>query len=235
MPGDASRRSRSASWARSIPRIPLLALTATVLAAASACAAADDGRLLRPPSADQTTTTVATSLPPTTAGVDAGSATDGTPAPPLSEPMILSSPVIAEGSEVPVDHTCRGADTSPPLSWTAPPPGTVELAVVVRDADADGFVHWVIAGIGPDSGGVAEATPPAGSVEATNDFGRPGWAGPCPTDGTHHYDIRVYALSHPVGIAPEQPGAEAAAAIEMAPALTSAVLSAWASPDPAGG
>ena len=236
MPGDASRRSRPASRPRRSTRIGLLALTATVLAAGSACAATDDGRVLRPPAAHQTTTTVATTLPPTTAGVDAGSASgDGGSTAPLPDPMILTSPVIAEAGELPVDNTCRGADRSPPLSWTRPPVGTVELAVVVRDVDAEGFVHWVIAGIDPATGGVAEATPPAGSVEATNDFGRPGWTGPCPTDDTHHYDIRVYALAHPSGITPGQPGAEAAAAIEMAPALMSAVLSAWAAPGPTGG
>ena len=217
-------------------RIALLALSAMVLAAGPACAAADDGRVLRAPSADQTTTTVATSLPPTTAGVDAGSASgEGGSTASLPDPMILTSPVIVEAGEVPVHHTCRGADRSPPLSWTMPPAGTVELAVVVRDVDAEGFVHWVIAGIDPDTGGVAEATPPAGSVEASNDFGRPGWAGPCPTDDTHHYDIRVYALAHPSGIAPGQPGAEAAAAIQSAPALMSAVLSARAAPGPVAG
>jgi Raf kinase inhibitor-like YbhB/YbcL family protein len=201
---------------------------------AAACGAADDGRALRPPSAEQTTTTVATSLPAAT-GVDAGSATGdgGASTAPQPEPMVLTSPVIPEGGEVPVDYTCRGADRSPPLSWTAPPAGTVELALVVRDIDAEGFVQWVLAGIDPGTGGVAEATPPAGAVEATNDFGRPGWAGPCPTDDTHHYDIRVYALSQPSGVTAGQPGAEAAAAVEAAPAVMSAVMTAWADPGPA--
>lgn len=237
MPGDASRRSRPASRARRSKHSALVALAATALAVGAACTAADDGRVLRPPSADQTTTTVATSLPPTTAGVDAGSAPGEDPgaSTSLAEPMILTSPVIAEDGEVPVHNTCRGADRSPPLSWTPPPPGTVELAVVVRDVDLDGFVQWVIAGIDPATGGIAEATPPTGSVEATNDFGRTGWNGPCPTDDTHHYDISVYALSQPSGITSGQPGAEAATAIETAPALMSAVLSAWSNPEPTTG
>jgi Raf kinase inhibitor-like YbhB/YbcL family protein len=231
MPGDASRRARSASRARRTTTLALVALTVTVVSLGAACVTGDDGRALRPPSADQTTTTVATSLPATTAGVDVGSASaDAVSSAPLPEPMVLTSPVLVEDGEFPVDYTCRGDDRSPPLSWTAPPPGTVELAVVVRDVDLDGFVQWVIAGIDPGTGGVAEATPPAGAVEATNDFGRPGWAGPCPTDDTHHYDIRVYALSQPSGVTAGQPGAEAAAAIESAPAVMSAVLSAWAAP-----
>jgi Raf kinase inhibitor-like YbhB/YbcL family protein len=219
-------------------RPALIVLAATVLAAGAACASSDDGRALRPPSADQTTTTVATSLPPTTAGVDAGSASGEDPAttPPsdpflAGEPMVLTSPVIIQNGEMPVDNTCRGADRSPPLSWTMPPVGTVELAVVVRDMDADGFVHWVIAGIGPSTGGIAEGTPPAGSIEATNDFGRPGWTGPCPTGETHHYDIRVYALARPSGVTAGQPGADAVAALESDPSFTTAALSASAAPD----
>jgi Raf kinase inhibitor-like YbhB/YbcL family protein len=222
--------------------LALVALTATVMATGAACAT-DDGRALRPPSADQTTTTVATTLPPTTAGVDAGSASGedagATTAPTdpfvASEPIVLTSPVLVEGGEVPVDNTCRGADRSPPLSWTTPPAGTVELAVVVRDTDADGFVHWVIAGIDPGTGGIAEGTPPPGTIEATNDFGRPGWAGPCPTDDRHDYDIRVYALARPSGVTAGQPGAEAVAAIESDPSFTTAALSAWADPGSTGG
>ena len=196
----------------------------------TACGGTDDGRALRAPGPDQTTTTVATTPSTTGAGADAGSsAGDEGGATPTTEPLRLSSSAIAEGGEFPVDHTCRGRDVSPPLLWTSVPPGTVELAVVVRDVDAEGFVHWVIAGLPPTTGGLAEATPPDEAVEAANDFGRPGWAGPCPPAGTHHYEIRVYALSQPSGVAAGQPGAEAAGLVEAAPALTSAVLSGSAS------
>jgi Raf kinase inhibitor-like YbhB/YbcL family protein len=202
-------------------------LAVAVSPLAAACGASTDGRALRPPSPSQTTTTTVATTVPTTAGVDAGSG-DGVSTTPPPEPMVLTSPVIPQDGEIPVDHTCRGADRSPPLSWTPAPVDTVELAVVVRDVDLDGFVQWVIAGIDPLAGGLAEDTPPEGAVEATNDFGRPGWAGPCPTDGPHHYDIRVYALSQPSGVTAGQPGAEAAAAVEATPAAMSAVLSAWA-------
>jgi hypothetical protein len=179
----------------------------------TACSSSDEGRALRPPDPDQTTTTAPTSLPATTVA-----------------PLRLSSGTMAEGGEVPVDHTCRGRDVSPPLQWTGVPSGTVELAVVVRDVDAGGFVHWVIAGLASDVGGVAEGTPPAGAVEATNDFARPGWAGPCPVTGVHNYEIRLYALSQPSGVTAGQPGAAAAAQVEATPALMSAVLSARATP-----
>ena len=202
----------------------LLALIAGALPLLAACG--DDGRALRAPSPDQTTTTVAASQ--STGGVDAGSASaseGATTVPPLQ----LSSSAIAEAGEIPADNTCRGRDVSPPLLWTAAPEGTAELAIVVRDVDAEGFVHWVIAGLPPDVAGLAAATPPAAAAEATNDFGRPGWAGPCPPAGTHHYEFRVYALAQASGVTDGQAGAEAAAQVESTPALSSAVLSAWAS------
>jgi Raf kinase inhibitor-like YbhB/YbcL family protein len=229
MPGDATWRGRATGRPRRATAGALLAPVAALLLAVSACGATDDGQTLRTPSADQTTTTGAASAPGPDDGVDAGSAEgDGSGAEVTSEPLRLTSPSIAEGGEFPVDSTCWGTDTSPPLAWTGVPEGTVELAVVVRDVDADGFVHWVVAGIAPTTGGIAEATPPEGSVEATNDFGRAGWAGPCPSEGTHNYYFGLFALAEPSGVTPGQAGSEAATQIEQTPALMSAALSASA-------
>ena len=44
-----------------------------------------------------------------------------------------------DGAEIPVLNTCDGDDVSPALSWAGVPDGTVELALVVTDDDADGF------------------------------------------------------------------------------------------------
>lgn len=207
-----------------------LAVAVAVLLAVAACGDSADGRTLRTPRPDQTTTTVASRA--ATAGVDAGSASADDAAASTTttatEALALSSSAIPEGGEVPARYTCRADDVSPPLLWTGVPPGTVELALVVRDIDAGGFIHWVVAGLSPDLGGIAEDSPPAGAVEAANDFGRPGWAGPCPPAGTHAYEFRVYALAQPSGVVAGEPGADAAARVEASPALGSAVLSASA-------
>jgi Raf kinase inhibitor-like YbhB/YbcL family protein len=239
MPGDATWRSRRVRERRrrgARPWPPAARAPALVLGLALTLGAgcgSDDGRSLDRPSADQTTTTVATTVPASTAtaGVDAGSASGATATTtaPL-EPLRLTSPSIAEAGTIPADYTCWGRDRSPPLEWGPVPPGTVELAVVVRDIDAGGFVHWVIAGLDPTAGGVAEAAPPGGAVEALNDFGRPGWSGPCPPDGTHNYEFRVYALAAPSKVTEGMPGPDAAARVEGAAAHMSAVLSASASP-----
>ncbi|MGH9235400.1 MAG: YbhB/YbcL family Raf kinase inhibitor-like protein [Acidimicrobiales bacterium] len=239
MPGDARWRPRKVRHRRlgrgrgDGPRslaLPAAAAPALALALTVGCGT-DDGRTLDPPSADQTTTT--TTVPAstaTTAGVDAGSASGVTASSAPLEPLRLTSPTIAEAGDIPDDYTCWGRDRSPPLEWGPVPPGTVELALVVRDIDAGGFVHWVIAGLGPTAGGVAEAAPPGGAVEALNDFGRPGWSGPCPPEGTHNYEFRVYALAEPSGVTEGMPGPDAATRVEGTAARTSAVLSATASP-----
>ena len=66
------------------------------------------------------------------------------------------------GGTIDVRFTCDGEDVSPALSWTAPPAGTVELALVVTDDDAGGFVHWAVGGIPAAAGAVSEGGTIAG-------------------------------------------------------------------------
>jgi Raf kinase inhibitor-like YbhB/YbcL family protein len=218
MPGDAGVGARSATgrWGRSGAGTVAVALVLVV----TVTGCGDDGRALREPGADQTTT----SAPPggTTTTLAAGATTTTT------VPLQIASPAFGDGATIPAPYTCRGADVTPPLSWTGIPTDTVELAIVVRDVDAEGFVHWVVAGMAPTVGGIAEATPPPG-IEATNDFGRPGWAGPCPPSGTHNYEFTLFALAEPSGVAAGQPASEAANAVESRAVRASAVLSGSAS------
>jgi Raf kinase inhibitor-like YbhB/YbcL family protein len=199
--------------------VALVALCVGSLPLVAACGGGD-GRTLRAPEAGQTTTTtVATSLPADATGENDGGTS------PTTQPLRLSSPALADGAEIPVDHTCRGRDVSLPLQWTGIPEATIEIAVVMRDVDADGLVHWVVAGLPPSTGGLAEGTVPEGAVETDNDLGRPGWAGPCPASGTHNYEITLYALSQASGLTAGQPGAEAAEQLELAATLATAALS----------
>ena len=117
-----------------------------------------------------------------------------------------------------------GDETSPPLSFTGVPAETAELAVVVRDPDADGFVHWVVAGIPPEATGIDEGAPPADAVEADNGFDEPGWAGPCPPEGDHTYEFTVYALAEPSTLESGASAEDGARTIEDADALAVATL-----------
>lgn len=218
MPGDAGLGTRSATGRRWRHVAGLLALAAALLPSVTACG--DDGRALREPGPEQTTTTTVASAATSTLAPGATTTT--------TVPLQVSSPAFGDGAVIPSAYTCRGADVSPPLAWTGIPAGTVEVALVMQDFDADGFVHWVVAGIAPAAGGIAEGATPPG-VEATNDFGRPGWAGPCPPSGTHNYEFQLFALAEPSGVTAGQPATEAVAAIESRAIYSSAVLSGSAS------
>ena len=113
----------------------------------------------------------------------------------------VSSTSFTSGGEIPSQYTCEGADVSPQLGWQAAPAGTKSLAVVMHDPDAPAdFTHWVVWNIAPGArelavGASGRGGMPPGAREGSNDFGHPGYGGPCPPPGKpHRYNFRVYAL-----------------------------------------
>ncbi|MEY2430604.1 MAG: hypothetical protein QOC92_329 [Acidimicrobiaceae bacterium] len=177
---------------------------------------ASDGRTLRPPPPGAT----APSLVTTTA---AGQTT--VPAAPLT----LTSTAFQVGGAIPIEFTCDGANTSPPLAWGSVPEGTVELAITVTDTDAKGFVHWVLAGLDPTVQALASGAAPDGAVETTNDGGAAGWTGPCPPKGAgpHHYIVTLYALTAPTGVSAGMKGSEAITAISKVPGVTASLTGSY--------
>lgn len=110
----------------------------------------------------------------------------------------ISSSAFAEGGPIPTDYTCDGANTPIPLAWSGVPAGTAELALVMDDPDARGYVHWVVVGIPPGAAGLGgEAGLPEGARDGRR-TGGVGYTGPCPPSGTHHYVFTLYALSAPL-------------------------------------
>lgn len=106
--------------------------------------------------------------------------------------FVLTSPAFAPGEPMPARYTCDGRDASPPLRWTAPPRGTVSLALTVTDPDAVGgpFVHWRLTGIAPSTRALAAGSRAGGR----NSFGKTGYGGPCPPRGRAHryvFDLRA--------------------------------------------
>lgn len=120
-------------------------------------------------------------------------------------PFSLTSPAFEAGGQIPRRCTCEGDDRSPALAWTAPPPGTKSLVLIVEDPDAPDpaapqriFVHWVLYNLPPAAGSLPEAVSadalPAGTRQGRSDFGRTGYRGPCPPIGRHRYFFRLSAL-----------------------------------------
>jgi Raf kinase inhibitor-like YbhB/YbcL family protein len=131
------------------------------------------------------------------------------------ETFELTSTAFADEQRIPAQHTTDGADTPPPLAWSAPPPATRMLVVIVEDPDAARTqrVHWIAWGM-PATDGQLDATtgPPH---EGTNSFGTRGYRGPCPPhgDGPHRYVFRVYALDREVALFPDADVRELVSAI----------------------
>jgi Raf kinase inhibitor-like YbhB/YbcL family protein len=104
-----------------------------------------------------------------------------------------------EGGTIPALHTCDGADLSPALEWSGAPAETKSFALIVDDPDAPGGVwnHWLLFNIPPAVHAIAQGFKPGRLGEsANNDFGKPGYNGPCPPkgDGPHRYYFRLLAL-----------------------------------------
>lgn len=116
--------------------------------------------------------------------------------------ITLMSPAFGQGEMIPKRYTCDGDDWSPPLNWSGLPEGTKSLLIVCDDPDAPGgvFHHWAAFNIPVDWTGLKEGYGPEtlepGFRQAINDFGKPGYAGPCPPRGDepHAYHFRLSAL-----------------------------------------
>jgi Raf kinase inhibitor-like YbhB/YbcL family protein len=110
--------------------------------------------------------------------------------------LSLSSGDLADGQPIPVAHTCDGTDRSPAFNWDEPPEGTRSFAIVADDPDAPNglFRHWGMYDIPPQTRSLSSGQT-LGKV-AVNDFGKPGYGGPCPPKGhgPHHYHFKLFAL-----------------------------------------
>ena len=127
-------------------------------------------------------------------------------------PFTLDSPTLANDARVSMANVyaqCGGGNQSPALHWHDAPAGTKSYAVTMFDPGAN-FWHWIafdIAvgahGLNAGAGTPRSGNAPGDTVQLKNDFGQPGYAGPCPPPGKAHlYVITVYALDVPeLGIA----------------------------------
>lgn len=110
--------------------------------------------------------------------------------------LSLTSDAFQEGQAIPVQYSCDGADQPPALSWSDPPEGTKSFALIVDDPDAPRglFRHWGAWDIPASTRSIAAGQKIG--TEATNDFGKAGYGGPCPPKGhgVHHYHFKLYAL-----------------------------------------
>jgi len=124
----------------------------------------------------------------------------------------LTSADFAAGEPIPETFAfdgfgCTGDNVSPALAWRDIPEGTASFALMVHDPDAPtggaGFWHWIVLDIPADvrelrqgAGSTEPDAMPEGVTQVANDYGVPGWGGPCPpeADDPHRYNFTLYAL-----------------------------------------
>jgi Raf kinase inhibitor-like YbhB/YbcL family protein len=112
----------------------------------------------------------------------------------------LTSPAFTNDGAIPAKFTCDAGNTSPSpaLAWKEAPAGTKSFALILHDPDAPlagGFTHWVLFDIPASTTALPENFQP-GSVGVSGNMGmrRPGYMGPCPPTGVHHYHFTLMAL-----------------------------------------
>jgi Raf kinase inhibitor-like YbhB/YbcL family protein len=108
--------------------------------------------------------------------------------------LTVTSPDFAQNGPIPSKFTCEGDNSSPALHIGGLPANTKSLAIIMHDPDAPmqgGFTHWVTFNIDPVADIPAKFN---GGVQAMNGMSKPGYIGPCPPSGKHHYHFMVFAL-----------------------------------------
>lgn len=114
----------------------------------------------------------------------------------------LKAASLMPGSVLPDVYTCKGASESPGVAWEGVPSGTKSLVLILDDPDSpdEGFTHWLVFNIPPDSEGLPRAQPNTkvlsnGAQQGENSGGSRGYYPPCPPIGTiHRYIFRLYAV-----------------------------------------
>lgn len=136
---------------------------------------------------------------------------------PAAPPLTMSTTAFADGTDIPAKYTQAGNQTSPALTWTNVPAGTVSFVLHMHDLDfsrnhtTDDQLHWFVWNIPGTATGLPEGVPMgaqlqngAYQVSASGAVYRgPGAAA---TGPRHHYTFELFALDTKIDI---QPGADA--------------------------
>src|SRR5271166_1363680 len=114
--------------------------------------------------------------------------------------MSVNSPAFINGV-IPAKFTCYGARVSPSIFWSAPPPGTKSLALVVDDSATpiSPRVYWFVFDISPATTDLQVGSLPPHARVAENSSGKADYNAPCPRSSAHDYRFTVYALNTSFG------------------------------------
>ncbi len=129
----------------------------------------------------------------------------------------LTSPAFRSGEELDGSFTAAEEDSvAPPLEWSAPPPLSQELVLVVEEASAKGAepaCHWLVWGLPGQRGKLLEGEVPPRAGK--NAVGNSEWLLPDPPEGeTRHYVFQMFATELPLVLMPGAGRAELLASLQ---------------------
>jgi Raf kinase inhibitor-like YbhB/YbcL family protein len=146
-------------------------------------------------------------------GVPAAGGGQGGTAPP---PLIMTISAFADGSDIPAKFTQAGNQTSPAITWTSTPAGTVTFLLHMHDMElsrnhtTDDQLHWLVWNIPGTVTGLPEAIPMGQLQNGAYQISASGpvYRGPgAPANGPrHHYTFELFALDTKIDV---QPGTDA--------------------------
>ena len=132
---------------------------------------------------------------------------------PPPKPMVMTVTAFADGTDIPAKYTQAGDQTSPGITWTNIPAGTVSFLLHVHDMEGarnrttDDTIHWLVWNIPGTETGLPEGIPMGtqlknGAYQIS--VGGAFFRGPgAPATGPrHHYTFELFALDTKVDVQP---------------------------------
>jgi Raf kinase inhibitor-like YbhB/YbcL family protein len=136
---------------------------------------------------------------------------------PATKPLVMSIDGFADGTDIPAKFTAAGTSTSPAITWTNTPAGTVTFVLhmhdleVSRNKTSDDQLHWLVWNIPGTETGLPEGIP-MGATIADGAYqisaGGAMYRGPgAPATGPkHHYTLELFALDTKLDVQPGTDG-----------------------------
>jgi Raf kinase inhibitor-like YbhB/YbcL family protein len=110
-----------------------------------------------------------------------------------TQTLTVRSVAFSQGGHIPKKYSCEGENINPPLEISNIPQEAQTLALIVEDPDAPRgtFYHCLVWNIPPNEPIDENYIP---GISGKNSFGKTGYGGPCPPQGSHRYFFKFYAL-----------------------------------------
>jgi len=154
-------------------------------------------------------------VPAMTVGTQAQGGPGGAPQAggPAAKPLTMTITAFADGTDIPVKYTAAGDATSPAITWTNVPAGTVSFLLHMHDLEAarnhttDDMLHWLVWNIPGTAAGLPEGIPMGAQLQnGAYQISASGmvYRGPgAPAAGPrHHYTFELFALDTKVDVPP---------------------------------